>query len=113
MIKAVVHINFEDHERQAGGLRNIANILDGAGNDSAIEVVCHGKGIGLLLEEQSAHTSQIAKLAGAGVSFLACRNTLESQSLPATALLAPVKVVPSGAIHVIERQQAGYAYFRP
>jgi len=41
MLKAVVHVNFADAERQGHGLKNIANILKEA-QDAQIEVVCHG-----------------------------------------------------------------------
>ena len=41
MLKAVVHINFGDVDRQEKGLENIKNILLDV-EDALIEVVCHG-----------------------------------------------------------------------
>ena len=43
MLKAVVHINFADSERQKHGLKNVTNILKEE-KGAEIEVVCHGGG---------------------------------------------------------------------
>ena len=52
MLKAVIHVNFADPERQEDALGNIENILK-AVPTAQIEVVCHGKGINLVVTKQS------------------------------------------------------------
>ncbi len=112
MLKMVMHVNFADAEQQKGGLRNLTNILK-AVDDSKIEVVCHGPGIGLVVDGQSKHADDVAKLLKQGVQFVACENTLREKSISKDKLLPGVATVPSGAVEVIQKQQHGFGYFKP
>jgi intracellular sulfur oxidation DsrE/DsrF family protein len=110
--KAVIHVNFDDADRQKQGLKNVGNMLKGV-KESDIEVVCHGKGIGLLLKDKSAAPGEIATLMKSGVRFAACENTMREKSIKKEDLLPGVVTVPSGAVEVIRKQQAGHGYFKP
>ncbi|MCI0718037.1 MAG: DsrE family protein [Acidobacteria bacterium] len=112
MLKAVVHINFAESERQKHGLKNVANILKEE-KGAEIEVVCHGGGIGLLVKDKSEHADEVARLIKDGVRFAACENTLRDRSIAKVDLLSGVDTVPSGAVEVLRKQQEGYGYFRP
>ncbi len=112
MLKALVHINFADGERQKHGLKNIANILKEA-KEAEIEVVCHGGGIGLLVKDKSEDMDEVARLIKEGVRFVACENTLRDKSISKESLLPGVTTVPSGAVEVIRKQADGYGYFKP
>ena len=112
VLQAVIHVNFEDTERQGHGLKNVSNILKAA-SDSKIEVVCHGGGIKLVVEEDSKHAEKVKELIARGVGFTACENTLMEKSIPRDKLLSGVKTVSSGAFEVIRKQQAGFSYFKP
>jgi intracellular sulfur oxidation DsrE/DsrF family protein len=112
-IRAVVHVNFGDAERQGKGLKNIANILKEVGDKAQLEVVAHGPGIDLLIASKTKHAGQVAELSGHGVRFVACENTLAEKSIPKGDLIEGVGTVPSGAVEVIRKQHEGYAYFRP
>lgn len=113
MLRAVVHISFGDQERQGHGLKNVRNILKEVGDDAAIEVVCHGAGLSLLVKAGTAHAEQVEKLLGQGVRFAACENTMREKSIGKDDLLPGVTTVPSGAVEVIRKQQEGYGYFKP
>lgn len=112
MLKAIVHINFSDSERQKHGLKNVTNILKEE-KGAKIVVVCHGGGIELLVKDKSEHSEEVARLIKEGVRFEACENTLRDKSIPKEDLLPDVTTVPSGAVEVIRRQQEGYGYFKP
>lgn len=112
VLKAVVHVNFADSERQKHGLKNVTNILKQA-KDAEIEVVCHGGGIGLVVKDKSEHADEVARLIKEGVRFAACENTLRDKSIPKENLFPGVTTVPSGAVEVIRKQQEGYGYFKP
>ena len=112
MLKAVVHINFTDSERQKHGLKNVTNILKEE-KGAEIEVVCHGGGIGLLLKDKTDHADDVARLIKERVRFAACENTLRDKSIAKENLLPDVMTVPSGAVEVIRKQQAGFGYFKP
>lgn len=111
-LKAVVHVNFDDAERQEHGLGNIGNILKDV-PQAKIEVVCHGPGITLLQKEKTQHTEKIETLLSQGVTFAACENTMRKKSLSKEDLINGVTTVPSGAVEVLRKQQEGYGYFRP
>ena len=112
-LRAIVHVNFSDPERQGHGLKNIENILKEVGDAAEIEVVAHGAGIGLLVQGQSPHAGKIQSLIARNVKFAACKNTLRDKSIPQERLLPGVQVVPSGAVEVLRKQQEGFGYFRP
>lgn len=112
MLKAVVHINFTDSERQKHGLKNVANILKEE-KGAEIVVVCHSGGIGLLVKDKSEHADEVARLIKEGVRFAACENTLRDKSIPKENLLPAVTTVPSGAVEVIRKQHEGFGYFKP
>ena len=112
MLKAVVHINFTDSERQKHGLKNVTNILKEE-KGAEIEVVCHGGGIGLLVKDKTDHADEVARLVKEGVQFAACENTLRDKAIPKENLLPDVTTVPSGAVEVIRKQEEGFGYFKP
>lgn len=113
MFKAVIHVNFADSERQKHGLRNVANMLKEVKNNFAIEVICHGAGIGLLVKDQSDHAAEVQQLQKQGVRFAGCENTMREKSISKENLLPGVETVPSGAVAIIRRQQEGFGYFKP
>ena len=81
--------------------------------DAKVEVVCHGAGISLLVQDETKHADKVLELIGKEVSFVACENTLKDKSIPKEKLLAGVTTVPAGAVEIISRQQEGYSYFKP
>jgi len=112
MLKGVVHVNFADPERHEDALGNIENILK-AVPTAQIEVVCHGKGINLVVTKQSKHAEKVESLMKQGVHFVACENTMKKKAIEKDALVTGVTSVPSGAVEVLLKQQEGYGYFRP
>jgi len=113
MLRAVVHINFGDAERQKHGLKNVTNILKAEGGKAEVVVVCHGPGIALVVKDKSPDTAEVERLIKEGVKFEACENTLKDKGIPKESLLPGVTTVPSGAVEVVRRQQDGFGYFRP
>ena len=112
MLKAVVHINFADLDRQEDALGNIENILKSVPT-AEIAVVCHGKGINLLVKKDSKHSEKVVALLAQGVRFVACENTMKKKEIEKDSLVGKVKTVPSGAIEILRKQQEGYGYFKP
>lgn len=112
MLKAVIHVNFDDAERQHNALGNIENILKSEPK-AELEVICHGPGIGLVQKSKAKHAEQVQALMQQGVRFEACENTMKKKSIPQDDLLAGTTTVPSGAVEIIRKQQQGYSYFRP
>lgn len=113
MLKAVIHVNFADADRQKHGLKNIANILAAVKDKVEIEVVAHGGGISLVVKDQTKNAEEIEKLIKKGIRFVACENTMKDKSIKHQDLLPGVSTVPSGAVEIILKQQEGWSYFKP
>ncbi|MGV1099390.1 DsrE family protein [Thiovibrio sp. JS02] len=114
--KVVLHIN--ETARWQVALGNAANLLKAAGEEKA-EAVCLANGSAVLAYEDAALVATMRELAGKGVIFLACRNSMRKMkeekkiSIGEEGLPDFVQVVPAGILALVERQQAGYAYVKP
>ena len=116
-VKVVYHLSegIEQATRAIGNMRNHLN----AAPDTKIVVVAHGPGIDFLLEgAQDARgrpfSGGIGELAGRGVEFRVCGNTLTAREIPRERVVLEATVVPSGVAEVARLQaQEGFAYLHP
>jgi uncharacterized protein len=117
VIKTVYHMS-EGIPQASRAVNNIRNHL-AADPKAKIVVVTHGLGIDFLLEgavnqmEQS-FAGAIGELAGKGVEFRVCNNTLVSRKIDAAKVAMEAKIVPSGVAEVARLQaKEGFVYLRP
>ncbi|MEW5898134.1 MAG: DsrE family protein [Bacillota bacterium] len=129
-VKVLFHLN--DPGRWPTTLQNIGNLLKNVGQRGAdVVVVANGSAVvayvaGYLAaagESAPAGAScglarggliaQMRELAGQGVKFTACRNSLQMQSIAEDALPSFVLVVPAGVTEIARKQADGYAYIKP
>lgn len=114
--KVVYHINDSAQAWQA--LNNIRNHLN-ASPKAKIVVVTHGGGIDFLLDDAKNKTGNpydipVQELAGRGVQFRVCHNTLETRKLDQSKVLPEATIVPSGVAEIARLQsQEGYVYLKP
>lgn len=116
-IKAAYHIN-TGIDSAAGALNNIKNHLN-ADPKAKIVVVTHSLGIDFLIsgakdKKGREFSGTVSELAGRGVEFRVCNNTLVSRKIDAGTLLIETKIVPSGVAEVAMLQaKEGYVYIKP
>ena len=116
-IKVVYHMS-EGIPQASRAINNIRNHLN-ADPDAKIVVVAHGLGIDFLLDGATNQMEQpfaggIGELAGRGVEFRVCNNTLVSRKIDASKLVLEADVVTSGVAEVARLQaHEGYVYLRP
>ena len=116
-IKVVYHLS-EGIPQASRAINNIRNHL-AADPKAKIVVVTHGLGIDFLLDGATNQMEQpfagaVGDLAGKGVEFRVCNNTLVSRKIAADKLLMETKVVPSGVAEVARLQaKEGFVYLRP
>lgn len=116
-IKTVYHIN-TGVDTAAAALNNIQNHLN-ADPKAKIVVVTHGPGIDFLIQNAKdskgrEFSSPVSALAGQGVDFRVCNNTLVTRNLNPDTLLMETKIVPSGVAEVARLQaREGYVYLKP
>lgn len=99
---------------------NVAgNIIKHYGKDQVkVEIVAFGPGLGTLVKnKKNKNLNRITSLAGEGVTFSACGNTIRKMTKKhkgkAPTLHANATVVPAGVIRILELQEKGYALIRP
>lgn len=112
--RVVFHIDEGSIARTNMVLHNIQNLIDDLGVDNVeIALVANGEGVKALLESPNVHKRRIGKLAGQGVQFLACGNSLHFLGLGEDELLEPVEAISAGVSELVKRQAEGWAYIRP
>lgn len=116
-VKVVYHLN-EGVQQASRAIGNIRNHLN-AEPATRIVVVTHGPGIDFLLDgaqdaQGRSFAGAVGELAGRGVQFRVCRNTLDGRKIPAANVVLEAQVVPSGVAEVARLQgREGHAYLRP
>ena len=110
--KVVLQINTGDTTVWHGAMRNIANMQISLGNNTQIEVVAHGSGIGLLIASKTTQQAKIAELAAMGVKFVACENTIRERKIDKATILPQSAFVPSGVSEIVLKQEEGWAYLK-
>ena len=116
-VKVVYHMS-EGIPQAPPATNNIRHHL-AADPTAKIVVVTHGLGIDFLLEGAVNQMEQpfagaVADLAGKGVEFRVCNNTLVSRKIDASKVAMEAKVVPSGVAESARLQaKEGLVYLRP
>lgn len=106
----VIQLTSDDEIVQKALLNQINNLLSSLPGIN-IEVVVHGNGISMLLENSSLKNN-IERAYKSGIQFLACNNTLISHKLTPSNLFDLIKVIPSAVAHLVTRQYEGWAYLK-
>ena len=116
-IKLVYHVN-TGVDTAAAILGNVRNHLN-ADATAKITVVTHGPGIDFLLDGAKDNkgrefSGMVADLAGKGVQFRVCNNTLTSRNIDPNKVSMEAKIVPSGVAEVARLQaKEGHVYLKP
>jgi intracellular sulfur oxidation DsrE/DsrF family protein len=116
-VKAVYHIT-TGVDTAAAALNNVQNHLN-ADPKVRIVVVTNGPGIDFLLQDAKdsrgrEFSSVVSTLAGRGVEFRVCNNTLTTRNISPDKLLMETKIVPSGVAEAAKLQaMEGFVYIKP
>ena len=115
--KVVFEVAIDGAEKWQGSLRNVENVQKALGaKTTKIEVVTHGKGVGMLLAKTPAENAELKakleKLHADGVIFAACENTMKREKIEKKDLVELSTTVDSGVSEVIRKQEDGYAYIK-
>jgi hypothetical protein len=77
-----------------------------------MEMVIYGPAIDMLRIESEV-APRVSDVIAMGVKIVACENTMRGEHITAADMLPNIHYVNSGVIHLIKKQQEGYAYIRP
>ncbi len=111
--RVVIQVSDADPAKWNLALNNAKNIQTDLGAANVdVEVVTYGPGIDML-KLDSVAAGRIADATKAGVSVVACENTMRNQKLTKSDMLNGISYVPAGVVEIMSRQQQGWAYIRP
>lgn len=119
--RLVIHVDENDAQRMNLALNNAKNVTKyyrAKGEDVEIEIVAYGPGLHMLRADTSPVKTRIVAFAATyeNVSFRSCGNTLKGMTRKEgkkPPLLDIAEGVPSGVVHLMERQEEGWSYLRP
>ncbi|MCX7767714.1 MAG: DsrE family protein [Flavobacteriales bacterium] len=110
--KVIVQLTSADPEVHKNLINQIQALKSRWADSVQIEVVAHGPGIDILLNEKSTFQDKISEFRKKGVNFLACENTLRQKNIPHSALIRDIGFVPFGLVYIIEKQEQGWSYLK-
>lgn len=113
--RIVVSLNTKDPEKINNVLYNVVNIQKFYGQDQVeVAVVGWGPGVRPLLKPDSTVRARIESLVQYGVSFIACKNTLDSiKDRSIDDLIVGVEWVQAGLPEIVERRLRGWVDIWP
>lgn len=115
--KIVLQVSDKDGHKKV--LNVAANLIKHYGQDQvSVEIVAFGPGLGVLVaNKKNKNLDRITSLAGSGVKFNACGNTLRKMTKKnkgkAPKLHAAATKVSAGVVRIIDLQSKGYSLIRP
>ncbi len=113
MHRVVIEMSGDGPERWEGVLNNVDNLQKAFGADrTKIEVVAHGRGLGLLLGTNEALKARMQGEHDAGVVFAACQNSMRKFNVTKEQLLPFATTVDSGVAEVVRKQEEGWSYLK-
>ena len=94
-------------------LNNARNVQQDLGAEqTAVEIVVYGPGIGMLKAEAPV-ANHVAEAMASGVSVVACENTMRAQKISRDDMQPRIGYVAAGVVQLMKRQGEGFAYVRP
>ena len=119
--KGPVHVVYHITQGNTQASRALANVRNHLAADptAKIVVVGNGAGIDFLLNDAkdangAEYSGNVGDLAGRGVSFRVCENTLSNRKISKDQVLLDATTVPSGVVEAATLQyREGYAYISP
>lgn len=113
MHQVVFEVTTDNPEQWEAVLNNVENVQKAFGAENTkIEVVAHGKGLGLVMKTNAARAERLQKLSEGGVVLAACENTMRRKDIQKEALLPFATTVDSGIAEVVRKQEADWAYIK-
>jgi intracellular sulfur oxidation DsrE/DsrF family protein len=119
----IFHVDENDKDKMNLVLNNVANVIkhfNEIDREVRIEVITYSGGLHMLREDTSPVKARVKSFAETydNVSFAACGNTIKGMTKkegkkPPLMKLDNIKVVPSGVIQILDRQDQGWHYIRP
>jgi intracellular sulfur oxidation DsrE/DsrF family protein len=110
--KVVIQLNTADTSAWSSTIGNIKNLQKIWPGNLEVEVVIHGKALGLLVAAKTHLANEVIEMSKKNVQFLACENSMRKYHIDKSELLPIANIVPSGVAELILKQEAGWSYLK-
>lgn len=110
--RVVFQMTSNVHEEQKGLINNLQNLQQSWGENAAMQVVLHGPGLSVVVENETSFSNEIKELIKKGVVFVACENTMLRKKVLKSDLVQGVKTVPMGIGEIVKKQEQGWTYIK-
>ena len=110
--KVVIQLNTVDTAAWSSTMCNIKNLQKLWPGNLVVEVVIHGKALGLLVAAKTHLANEVIELSKTNVQFLACENSMRKYHIDKSELLTIAFTVPSGVAELILKQESGWSYLK-
>ena len=110
--KVVIQLNTADTAAWSSTIGNIKNLQNIWPNNVEVEVVIHGKALGLLVAAKTHLANEVIEMSKKNVQFLACENSMRKYHIEKSELLNIAFSVPSGVAELILKQETGWSYLK-
>jgi hypothetical protein len=121
--RVAIQVDQNDSAVMNLALNNATNIVEeykAKGQEVKVEIVTYGPGLHMLRTATSPVQDRIKQIAEAispsVIKFSACGNTkegMEKREGKAISIISQAKLVPSGAVRLMELQEDGWSYLKP
>lgn len=108
----VMQLTSADTVVHKGLIKQLNNLKNGWGDTVNIEIVCHGPGIELLMNNKTKLGTQISQLQQRGIDFVACENTMLEKKINKEEILPNMTFVRMGIGEIILKQEQGWHYIK-
>jgi|HubBroStandDraft_1064217.scaffolds.fasta_scaffold86684_2 intracellular sulfur oxidation DsrE/DsrF family protein len=119
--RLLIHVNSADQDVMVEALHNAANAIDTIrkqGGSVAVEIVANGHGTAMFIEGLSPVKDEVQRIHAAypAVVMSACAISLahtETAMQRKLTVMGEARVVPSGAVRIMELEEQHWAYLKP
>ncbi|NJL75205.1 MAG: hypothetical protein HC892_09410 [Saprospiraceae bacterium] len=110
--KIVIQMISKAPSDHAGLMRQLNNITSTAPKGTQVEIVCHGGGLEMLVNDKSSVKADVEKYIQQGVQFVACEFTMKREQVTKDMLIKDTGSVQSGVLELADKQDKGWAYIK-
>jgi uncharacterized protein len=121
--RLLIQVDQNDPDVMNLALNNAGNVIEfyrAKGEEVDIDVVAYGPGLNMLRADASPVADRIKRFKDTAfpgkIQFSACnvtRQAMEKREGHPISLLPDATVVPSGVVHLMDLQEAGWSYVKP
>lgn len=110
--KIVMQLSSSDTLVWKGLMNNLRHLKEGWGDSVQIEVVAHGPGIELFMQNKTTQQAKIAGFVKMGIAFVACENTMKEKQISKDQIIPQAGFVKMGIGEIVRKQEAGWSYIK-